>query len=133
MDAVLVDTDVVSYLLKHDTRADPFHAMLTNRVWTVSFMTVAELERWALDRNWGAKTIARLEKHLERFLVHPFYRPLCKAWARVMHERRKVGKPMGVADAWIAATALFHSIPLVTNNVTDFLGIDGLTLLTTNG
>jgi hypothetical protein len=33
------------------------------------------------------------------------------------------------ADAWIAATALFHDIPLITHNRDDYLGIDGLTVL----
>ena len=115
MEVVLIDTDVVSYLLKHDTRAERFHPLLKNRVWTVSFITIAELERWALDRNWGAKTIAKLEAHLKRFVVHPFHRILCKEWAKVMHFSRAAGRPIAVADAWIAATALLYDIPLVTN------------------
>ena len=37
------------------------------------------------------------------------------------------------ADAWIAATALHLDVPLVTHNKNDFLGVDGLTLITESG
>jgi predicted nucleic acid-binding protein len=34
-----------------------------------------------------------------------------------------------VADAWIAATALALGVPLVTNNPSDYGGVDRLTIL----
>jgi predicted nucleic acid-binding protein len=40
------------------------------------------------------------------------------------------GRPIQVADAWIAATALLYGIPLVTHNPADFAGVDGLRLIT---
>lgn len=49
--AVLIDTDVLSFLFKGDTRAEKYRAHLTNRLLVVSFMTLAELERWALQRH----------------------------------------------------------------------------------
>ena len=33
------------------------------------------------------------------------------------------------ADAWIAATALLYSVPLVTPNRNDYLGVPDLTLI----
>jgi predicted nucleic acid-binding protein len=33
------------------------------------------------------------------------------------------------ADAWIAATALLYSVPLVTHNRNDYLGVPDLTLI----
>ena len=44
MSQVLVDTDVISYLLKNDTRADLYQPHLQDQLLVVSFMTVAELE-----------------------------------------------------------------------------------------
>jgi len=39
------------------------------------------------------------------------------------------GTPIGVADAWIAATALEHDIPLITNNAGHYAGVEGLTVV----
>jgi predicted nucleic acid-binding protein len=43
-------------------------------------------------------------------------------------ELRQIRK-MGLADAIIAATALVHSMPLITRNIEDFKGIDGLEVI----
>jgi hypothetical protein len=48
--AVVVDTDVVSYLFKSDTRADLYRPHLDGHLPIISFMSLAELERWTLAR-----------------------------------------------------------------------------------
>lgn len=48
MTPVVVDTDVVSFLFKNDTRAQAYLPHLQDRQWLISFMTEAELEQWAL-------------------------------------------------------------------------------------
>jgi predicted nucleic acid-binding protein len=58
---VVVDTVVVSYLFKGDTRAAPYQLHLANRQPVVSFMTIAELSCWAEERNWSQRTRDRLE------------------------------------------------------------------------
>jgi tRNA(fMet)-specific endonuclease VapC len=45
-------------------------------------------------------------------------------------EARKSGHTIETADAWIAATALLHDIPLVTHNSKDYAGVDGLKIIT---
>jgi tRNA(fMet)-specific endonuclease VapC len=125
----VLDTDVVSYLFKGDKRADAFDVHLVGELLVVSFMTVAELYRWALVRNWGEARRTRLQEHLRNFVVHPFDPRLCLQWAEVTHSAQRNGRPIGCGDAWIAATARMHSIPLVTNNVSDYSGIEGLTVL----
>lgn len=125
----VVDTDVVSLLFKGDTRADAFSTHLVGELLVVSFMTVAELYRWALVRNWGEARRVRLQQHLRNFVVYPFDHRLCLEWAEVRHSAQRNGRPISCGDAWIAATARMHSIPLVTNNVSDYSGIEGLTVL----
>ena len=75
---LVVDTDVVSYIFRGDTRAELFRSVLAGRVLIVSFMTVAELERWALGRDWGPARMATLERFLDRFTQLPFDWPLCR-------------------------------------------------------
>src|SRR6185437_14256728 len=64
---MVVDTDVVSYLFKRDTRGASFAPQLVGRVPVISFMTVAELDAWADQRNWGRAARNRLEQALIRY------------------------------------------------------------------
>jgi len=41
-------------------------------------------------------------------------------WGRVMARGKIVGRPVGILDAFIAATAERHHLTLVTRNVADF-------------
>lgn len=77
-------------------------------------MTVPELDRWALERDWGEARRARMEQHLRNFIVYPFNRSLCLRWAKAADSARRGGRSVGVADAWIAATALEHDLENLT-------------------
>ncbi|CAG1001532.1 hypothetical protein PHYC_02923 [Phycisphaerales bacterium] len=52
---VLVDSDVFSYFFKEDSRASLYNTDIAGKVVCLSFMSVAELKRWALSRAWGPK------------------------------------------------------------------------------
>jgi tRNA(fMet)-specific endonuclease VapC len=129
MAAVVLDTDVVSYLFKKDTRAGLYQKHLAGHRWVISFMTAAELDLWALRHRWGEARKARMEQHLRRFVLYPFDRDLCLKWAEVADSARRSGRPIQTADAWIAATALLAGVPLVTHNPGDYSGVSGLTVL----
>jgi len=49
-------------------------------------------------------------------------------YARIVSARTRVGRPISVEHAQIAAIALAHRAPLATRNTTDFEMIDGLGL-----
>ncbi len=125
----VVGTDVVSFMFKDDTRSEKYRRYLVDWEPVVSFMTIAELERWTLLRNWGMARRERLAVFLERFPIVLVDVPLCYEWATVSVGTHRSGRPIGVADAWIAATAISLDAALVTNNRSDYLGVDGLVLL----
>ena len=129
MTTLIVDTDVVSFLLKGDTRAQLYHPHLQDKTLALSFMTIAELYPWAYVRDWGKRKLTRLEEQLHRYVIVPFDNDLCRQWARICVERRRLGRPISVQDAWVAATALRHSCPLVTHNGDDFSDIAGLEVI----
>jgi predicted nucleic acid-binding protein len=52
-DIVVVDTDVMSYVFKNDTRAAFYEPHLAGKDLIISFVTFAELQRWAIASNWG--------------------------------------------------------------------------------
>lgn len=81
MDAVLVDTNVVSYLLKGDTRGDRYASHLDGRLLHISFVTVAELYRWAVHYNWGKTRLNTLREKLGNYDVLPSDDQTCWEWA----------------------------------------------------
>lgn len=127
--ALVLDTDVFSYFLKKDTRADLYRPHLRGHFLFLSFMTLAELEVGALNANWGAQRKAALEKNLRRFVVQYSNKSICRLWAQVRDEGRRSGVNIHHADAWIAATALFFNVPLVTHNADDFQSVNGLVII----
>ncbi len=129
MDFVVVDTDVLSFCFKGDSRAELYRQHLEGHVLVVSFMTVAELRYWAMVRKWGVARRAKMERFLKRFVVHPFDDALCAAWAGVTHQAYRKGRLLPCADAWIAATAIVHDVPLITHNGHDFEYLAGLTVI----
>lgn len=129
LQSVVVDTDVVSLTFKRDTRAKLYRPHLDGRQLTVSFMTIAELQRWALNRRWGERRRADLDRYLRGFTVHHSDEDLCRWWAAVMVDAQRKGRRIEVADGWIAATALLYGVPLVTHNPRDYVGVDGLRII----
>jgi len=127
--SIIVDTDVVSFIFKSDTRADLYTPHLTNELTVVSFMTIAELDRWVLQYSWGETKRRNLATFLQRYIIAYSDRALCRKWAEAVYSARRNGRPIRTADAWIAATALLYGIPLVTHNRSNYLGVDGLTVI----
>jgi predicted nucleic acid-binding protein len=65
--AVIVDTDVVSFLLKKDSRAALYRPHLEGLPKIISFMTLAELRRWEFQNNWGARRIKAAREFFDDF------------------------------------------------------------------
>jgi tRNA(fMet)-specific endonuclease VapC len=129
MNAAIVDTDVVSMLFKGDTRALAYRSHVAGRLLGISFMTLAELDRWSLEREWGQGRKLELAQYLTKYAVLPVSRELCAKWAEVAFAAKRKGRPIQTADAWIAASALHYQVPLITNNRDDYSSVDGLALL----
>lgn len=128
--ALVVDTDVVSFIFKRDTRTALYAPHLSGHILTISFQALAELELWTLAALWGTqRKQQQLERHLRRYLVEHSSPALSHLWAEATDSARRKGRPIAAADAWHAATALLLDVPLVTHNKDDFLGVDGLTVV----
>ena len=128
MEVRLIDTNIVSFQMRSHSLFDLYRPHLFNLSIVVSFQTVGELWEGAELANWGKKKRRILELTLQEYQVIESDRAICERWAYVRAVRRS--RPIGVADAWIAATALAYGLELVTHNPNDFAGIPGLAVIT---
>lgn len=129
-DAILLDTDVFSYLMRSgDTRAKVYQCHVEKKLISVSFITVGELLYGAYHRNWGTAKISDLRTRLRSVVVVPFDFKLCTVYADLKAQLNASGNGISDNDLWIAACAIRHSIPLVSNNRSHFERVPGLHLI----
>lgn len=84
MDALLLDTDVFSYLNKPgDTRGDLYRPHVKGKTIALSFITVGELFYWTEKRKWSRRRIAELEQRIKTAVIVPYDIDLCKEFGRV--------------------------------------------------
>ena len=132
MDVILLDTNIVSFILKGDSRTTDYEPHLKEQQLAISFMTVAELYQWAAVRKWGERRRDQLTQTLKvNYTVLSFDVRLCQIWGELRAERQLIGKPISSQDGWVAATALHYNLPLVTHNPKDFVDISNLKIITT--
>jgi predicted nucleic acid-binding protein len=113
---VIADTNVVSYLMKGTELGQRYKHHLVGKVVGIAFVTVAEMYYGAERNGWGEKRRQQLEEHLRNFVVLPYNNEIARAYARIVVERERKGRPISWPDAWIAATAIWHRTPLVTHD-----------------
>ncbi|HUN52640.1 MAG TPA: type II toxin-antitoxin system VapC family toxin [Candidatus Sulfotelmatobacter sp.] len=92
----------------------------------VSAVTFAELA-YGVERLPAGRRRRRLESWLQHDLAMRFEtrilavdEAVAAAWGRVVVQRERLGRPIGIMDAFIAATASVHHLTLVTRNAADF-------------
>jgi tRNA(fMet)-specific endonuclease VapC len=128
---VVVDTDVTSFRFNRDPlRVPRYEVHLANRPLVLPFAAVAEMLYGAEQRGWGSRRRLELERFIRTHdIVYPGY-SLREAWAEVRAAAKGLGRPIGPQDAWLAATALYLDLPLVTHNANHLRDVPNLRLLT---
>jgi len=126
---VIVDTNVVSYIMRGDALAEAYAPHLDGKLVAITFITVGEMYYGAEKKRWGDRRRKQLESVLRNFVVIPYDYEIAKYYARIVAAREQKGRPISFPDAWIAASAVRHAVPLITHNVRDFEEIDGLEVI----
>lgn len=134
---ILLDTNVLSELM----RPKPEQKVLAwldvrseNDVW-ISAVTVAEICLGIALLQEGKRRVS-LAELAERMLFEdfaerclPFERSAATEYASIVATRARIGHPISVEDAQIAAIARVYRLELATRNTKDFANIDGLALI----
>jgi tRNA(fMet)-specific endonuclease VapC len=126
---VLLDTNVVSYIMKGYPLAEAYFPYIKDALIAISFITVGEMYYGAEHAGWGEAKRKRLETELRNYIVVPYDHEIARCYGRLVAGRRRGGKPIDPNDAWIAACAARHSVPLITHNARHFEGISSLELI----
>jgi tRNA(fMet)-specific endonuclease VapC len=129
---LVVDTNVVSFTFKKDSRSVLYESHLQGNFLVISFMTLAELKLWTLKNNWGEKRKDNFAEFLKDYLVIYSDEKLCEIWAQIKSDAHKNGNPIDTADAWVASVALLFDIPLVTHNRRHFENVKDLKIVSEN-
>lgn len=126
---LLLDTNFVSYIMKGTPEAERDKPYLQGKTLAFSFITVGELWAGATYQGWGVEKRKQLASTLRNFVVIPYDFEITKCYGEIVAQRKKAGRPISVADAWIAACAVRHQIPLVSHNFRDFEAMPNLVLI----
>lgn len=129
-DWIIINTDVVSYLMRGGKLAEIYARHIQGKKRAISFITVGELYFGAEKANWGIQKRIQLENALKNFVVIPFDIEIARIFGFIVAERDRKGKPISFHDAWIAACAIRHKVGLVTHNAKDFDHISSLDVIT---
>jgi predicted nucleic acid-binding protein len=93
----------------------------------VSVVTIGELRAGVLAASNVETRDHRLSTLTHALALDPLAidGDVAEAWARLRILLRDAGRKMPVNDSWIAATALAHGVPVVTQD-DDYVELDGL-------
>lgn len=74
-----------------------------------------------------------VERVLSEVRILDFTEEVARVHARIFASLKQTGRLIGAHDLIIAATALYHGLPLLTGNTTEFERIEDLTILDLTG
>jgi predicted nucleic acid-binding protein len=98
--------------------------------WAVATVTLGELRLGLLRAGDPATASQRLSTYqlAQRFEPLPVDEGVAEAWALLVSQLRLAGRKAPVNDSWIAATAIRHQLPIVTQDA-DFDGMPGVDVI----
>ncbi len=122
----LLDTNIVSKLMKQDLPVLTRVARVPRRLIGMSVISVLELEFGLEHAGQPEPLVERYARVRKTVPLRPLPDGLAAHYARVRNELEKRGTPIGALDLVIAAHAMADGAVLVTNNSKEFSRVKGL-------
>jgi toxin FitB len=116
---IVLDTDVASVSLQGKLNPS-LRTRLAGESLCVTFVTLGELTKWTVLRDWGPRRMADLASWRRQVVLLPFDEQVAIRWGQLQARAQLRGRVRPVNDAWIAACCLAWDLPLATFNRKDF-------------
>jgi predicted nucleic acid-binding protein len=86
--------------------------------WGISVVTLGELRLGVLQAQGAEAASRRLSTYqlAQRFEAIAVDEAVANAWALLVSQLRVLGRKVPINDSWIAATAIAHQVPVVTQD-----------------
>lgn len=124
----LLDTNTVSDLIRNPKgKAAARLAGVDRNQACISAIVAAELCFGAEDKN-SPRLSKRVQEFLSTIRLEPFDHPAYVIYGTIRSLLKKIGRPIGPNDLFIAAHALALGSILVTDNEQEFSRVPGLTI-----
>jgi hypothetical protein len=116
---IVLDTDVASTILR-GRLTDPLRSRLVGHSPCITFVTLGELTKWTVLRDWGPRRLAGLANWRQQVVLLPFDEAIATKWARskptpssavVLDPSTIVGSPRA---AWSMAYLWQRSTPKIS-------------------
>lgn len=125
MNQLLLDSNIIIYLLNGDPKINVFLEKFRHVLFVISIITWIEV---LTGSHKHQKKITELASDLSNFIHIPIHTNIGFKTAQLLQNQKGSFKNK-FQDSIIAATAIVHKIPLVTNNPKDFRKFKGLKII----
>ncbi len=125
----MLDTNICSYIIRNKPPyiREKLEMIEHHHTVALSSIVVTELTYGAAKK--GSPKLTRLiDAFIDNFTLYDYDRSAAQPYGELRVQLEQTGKIIGAHDLLIAAHALSLNAILVTNNLREFLRIDGLTL-----
>jgi tRNA(fMet)-specific endonuclease VapC len=125
----MLDTNICVYLIKKKPENVLIHlqANMSDGV-AISAITLAELMYGVEASTFPEKNALALNQFLSIVDILPFDSEAAAEYGKICATLRRQGTPIGAMDLLIAAHAKAQGLTIVTNNVREFIRVEGLDL-----
>jgi len=120
---IILDTNIIIELLKGNVETKKLLESINEKDFAISIITGMELYYGAINK----KELNKIKKFLENFDLLPINEEISKIGLNLIEKYSK-SHGLEIPDALIAATSIYHDIPLLTYNKKDFQYIEELKL-----
>jgi len=126
--AYLIDTDIVIFGLKGDSRVQGWMVKNQNVPKSISVITFGELIYGARKSKHPEKNIATTNRIAELFPIIDINKGIIEVFGEIKAKLEQKGTRIEDMDLLIAATAIYMDLSLVTNNKSHFSRINDLAI-----